>query len=172
MRILITGAAGSGTSTLAAAWAQHGKAVAIEADDFLWLPTDPTYTAQREPEERRVLFTQAALAHPHCVVAGSVGGWGVDDLFDAVVFLYVETEVRLNRLRSREMARFGQVDPAFLEWAGQYDAGPPQGRSLAKQEAWLRTLRCPVIRCAGDVPVADLLAQLVATLANVPPRAS
>lgn len=168
MRLLITGAAGSGTSTLAAALVEHWGGTALEADAFLWLPTDPPYSVQRAPGERRDLFTQALLAQTRCCVAGSVMGWGVDDLFDAIVFLQVETAARLRRLEAREMARFGQVNPAFLEWAAQYDDGPLQGRSLARHEAWLRTLACPVIRCVGDAPLADVLARVVAAVAALP----
>lgn len=171
MRILITGAAGSGTSTLATALAEQGYGAALEADAFLWMPTDPPYTIQRDPEARRALFRQALLAQPRCCVAGSLVGWGVDALFDVVVFLQVETAVRLGRLEAREMARFGRVNPAFLDWAAQYDDGPSQGRSLARHEAWLRTLHCPVIRCAGNTPVADLRAQVAAAIAALsPPR--
>lgn len=136
MRVLITGAAGAGTTTLARALAQRWGAAAIEADDFFWLPTEPPYTRKRVPEQRRVMFERELRAYERCVVAGSIVGWGVDALFDLVVFLYVDADVRLRRLRAREIARFGQADPVFLRWAAQYDEGPSEGRSLAKHEAW------------------------------------
>jgi uridine kinase len=41
MRVLITGAAGSGTSTVAQALSDKMQAVLLEADNFLWLPTVP-----------------------------------------------------------------------------------------------------------------------------------
>lgn len=78
--------------------------------------------------------------------------WGeeLESSFTHIVFLQVATEVRLKRIRLRELARFGKINPAFLEWAGQYDEGPPEGRSLAKHNQWLQTRNCQVIRLVGD----------------------
>lgn len=167
LRVLITGAAGSGTTTLATALARHWRVPHLEVDAFLWLPTQPPYTHQRALSERKALLVQELEAHSHCVVAGSVAGWGVEALLDAVVFLYVEPSVRLQRLQAREVARFGAADPAFLAWAAQYDDGPPQGRSLAMHEAWLASLCCPVIRLGGEMPVQEQIAHV--TSAVTPP---
>ena len=49
MLIHITGASGSGTSTLAAALAQEHAFVHVEADDHYWLPTDPPFSSKRDP---------------------------------------------------------------------------------------------------------------------------
>jgi uridine kinase len=166
MRVLITGAAGSGTSTLAVTLAEHWGAAAVDADSFLWLPTDPPFSIKRDPEQCRALFEQQLRSHERIVVAGSVVGWGVDALFDLVVFLYVEAAVRVRRLQAREVERFGKADPAFLEWAAQYDEGSAEGRSLAKHEAWLRTLHCPVIRLVGVSPIEDQLAVIAGAVPN------
>jgi hypothetical protein len=170
MRVLVTGAAGSGTTTLATALSRHWRVAAIEADEFLWLPTDPPYTSKRESEQRRTLFEQELRSRESCVVAGSVVGWGVEALLDLVVFLHVETAVRVRRLRAREEARFGTANPAFLQWAAQYDEGPPEGRGLARHEAWLRSLECPVIRLVGESPVAEQVARIAAVVSNLPSR--
>lgn len=157
MRLLVTGAAGSGTSTLAAALAASEHCLAVEADDLYWLPTDPPYHAKRDPAERDALLRTRLQTLPQVVVAGSVVGWGADALFDRVVFLYVDAATRIARLRQREIRRFGAADPAFLAWAAQYDEGPREGRSLARHEAWLQTLPCPVLRLPGAQPVQDLV---------------
>ncbi|MCW7541861.1 AAA family ATPase [Aquabacterium sp. A7-Y] len=166
MHVLVTGAAGSGTSTLARALSAAWAVPALEADDFFWMPTDPPYTDKRAPAERRSLLLQQLGSLDRCVVAGSVMGWGndVEEAFDLVIFLYVPPAERLRRLRERELARFGRVNPAFLEWAGQYDEGPPEGRSLAKHEAWLRARRCPVLRLVGEGSVAAHLATIAAQI--------
>ena len=51
------------------------------------------------------------------VVSGSVVNWGTDieDSFDLVVFLTVPAETRVERLRKRELARFGHGNNDFLE---------------------------------------------------------
>ena len=160
MLIHITGASGSGTSTLAAALAQKHAFAHIEADDHYWLPTDRPFSSKRDPGERASMLVSALRAQANTVLAGSVVGWGaeIEDAFDLIVFLYLDADVRVERLRRRENVRFGYADPKFLEWAGQYDAGPPEGRSLAKHRAWLNARRCPVLELSGDLSVQVRLA--------------
>lgn len=165
MRVLVTGAAGSGTTTLAAALAERWQARHLEADAFFWLPTEPPFESKREPLERNAMLTQA-LQSNSCVVAGSVVGWGVEALLELVIFLYVEPSIRLQRLQAREIARFGRANPVFIEWASQYDQGPPEGRSLAKHEAWLGSLRCPVIKLVGEMSIQEQVARLAKALPN------
>jgi uridine kinase len=161
LRVLITGASGSGTTTLAAALAAQLPAVHLDADDFFWLPTDPPFTHQRDRAQRIALFADALRA-PRVVASGSVMGWGaeIEDAFDRIVFLRLDTAIRIARLTERELRARGRVAPAFLAWAAQYDAGPPTGRSLATHEAWLAARRCPVIRLEGDLSVEARLALL------------
>ena len=163
MRVLITGASGSGTTTLGEALASTIDGVFFDADDFYWLPTDPPYTEKRNRDLRTALFTDALRSHPRVVVAGSIMGWGRDleDAFDLVVFLQLETAIRIARLRERELKVYGKApDPAFLEWAARYDVGPPTGRSLRKQEAWLGARKCVVVRIDGDLTVEERLARI------------
>lgn len=113
------------------------------------------------------MVRDAMRAAPRLVLSGSVLGWGaeVEDGFDLIVFLYVEADLRMERLRRRETGRFGAPDPAFLEWAAQYDAGPPEGRSLAKHTAWLAARRCPVLRLEGDQSTAERVGRVLQALA-------
>ena len=159
MFIHITGASGSGTSTLGAALAAELGCSFLEADDFLWLPTEPPYQTLRPVDERLTLLLAALARSGSAVVSGSVNGWGaeIENIFDGFVFLYVDTALRLERLRIRETQRFGRANPAFLTWAGQYDEGPPEGRSLARHKAWLAARSCPVLVLDGDLSTAERL---------------
>jgi len=160
MRIHITGASGSGTSTLAAALATAMGGTPIEADDHYWLPTSPPFTLKRPAAERLAGVLAALQACRHPVLAGSVVGWGaaLEDSFDLIIFLYLDAGIRVERLRERETRTLGQADPAFLEWASLYDTDPPVGRSLAKHRAWLTTRRCPVVELQGDRTVDERVA--------------
>ncbi|HEY7437378.1 MAG TPA: AAA family ATPase [Methylomirabilota bacterium] len=172
-RIHIFGASGSGTSSLASALAvRHGHRH-LDTDDFFWLPTDPPYQQPRPREARLALLRAALVRSPSWVLSGSLCGWG-DPLvpeFDLVVYLVVDTEVRLARLRAREAARYGRqaIAPGgaryaahveFLSWAGGYDTGGVEMRSRALHEAWLLTLPGAVLRLEGDRPVAEQLARI------------
>ena len=60
------------------------------------------------------------IARPDWVLSGSLDEWGgpVLALFDLVAFLYVPTEIRLHRLRDREIASVWlDWTRTFIEWA-------------------------------------------------------
>jgi hypothetical protein len=163
MRILVTGASGSGTTTLSAALAEALSSRHLDGDDCYWLPTTPAFMSKRPAPERADMVCQALQAPHPVVMSGSVVGWGnaVEDAFDLIVFLTLPTALRVERLRLREIERFGHADPAFLAWAAQYEQGPPEGRSLAKHLAWLALRTCPVLSLEGDLSVAQRLARVL-----------
>jgi adenylate kinase family enzyme len=164
MRIHITGASGSGTSTLGRAVAAALAIPFVDADDYYWLPTEPPFQAKREPAERLALLQQAACDPPDVVLAGSILRWGsaLENAFDLIVFLYLDADIRVERLRAREAAQLGHADPAFLAWAAQYDDGLQAGRSLARHRAWLAERSCPILELRGDLSVDDRLAAVLA----------
>jgi adenylate kinase family enzyme len=166
MRILVTGASGSGTSTLGRAVAAALHATFVEADDLFWLPTDPPFTVKREATERAALLHDRLLGNPVVVVSGSIYGWGLEleDAFNLVVFLQAPAEVRVARLREREQRMFGRVDEAFIAWAAQYDVGDMPGRSLARHLTWLESRTCPVLRLSGTENVEALRSAVLAAI--------
>jgi len=87
------------------------------------------------------------------------------------VFLKTPLDIRLQRLRAREAAHFGDeaVAPggwrheeteSFIEWASHYEDGTREGRSLVRQEAWLAGLLCPVLRLDGSRPLSELVVEV------------
>ncbi|BEP91656.1 adenylate kinase [Acidovorax sp. A79] len=166
LRIHVTGASGSGTSTLSAALAAALNGAHLDADDYYWLPTTPPFTSRRDPTQRLALLLGDLRASKVAVLAGSVAGWGqeLEDCFDLIVFLYLDAPARLARLRHREAQRFGQANPAFLEWAAQYDDGVLPGRSLQRQRDWLAARRGPHIELSSDAPVQNLVAAVMRAL--------
>jgi uridine kinase len=168
MHIHVTGASGSGTTTLARALAHSLKLRHLDADNYYWLPTSPPFKQERDPDERFAFLRKEIHASSGVVLSGSIAGWGaeIEDSFSLIVFLYLPAELRVTRLRQRELERFGQVDQAFLQWAAEYDAGPSKGRSLAKHQAWLAQRLCPVLRLDGDLSVAERVANVLRALPN------
>ena len=167
-RINIVGAAGSGTSTLGRALASRLGYAFLDADDFYWKPSTPPFQQKYEPEDRLTTIINAIDAQPATVVAGSVAGWGerLEAAFDLVVFLSLPTALRMQRIEAREIARFGRADPAFLEWAEQYEEGRLSGRSRARHEAWLSSRRCRVVRFEGDQEVEARVDTLIRSLGD------
>lgn len=157
MRIHITGASGSGTTTLGEAIARELSLTHLDADAYYWMPTSPPFRTKRDAAERLFSLHADIEAVSGIVLSGSIVDWGreVEDAFDLIVFLYLPAKKRIERLQKREVERYGLVDPAFLEWAWQYDEGPPEGRSLAKHNAWLNQRSCPVLRLEEDHTVSE-----------------
>ena len=62
-----------------------------------------------------------------------------------------------------------QETEEFLEWASHYDDNSREGRNLAKHEAWLATLSCPVLRADGSRPTADLVEEVLRLLDDKKP---
>jgi adenylate kinase family enzyme len=163
-RIHITGASGSGTSTLGRAAAEALAYEFIDADDIFWLPTTPPYLEKRPAGERLDLLARRLDAPRGLVLSGSIVSWGrsVEDAFDLIVYLVVPTEIRLERLRARESKAHGAVDDAFLQWAARYDGGGLDVRSAALHDKWLSERTCRVLRLDGERPVDELVAEVVA----------
>lgn len=168
MRVLVTGASGSGTTTLGRALAVRLQAPFFDADDYYWLPTNPPFKAKRDPASRLGLFLDDLRKTQSAVVAGSIMDWGaeLEDSFSLVVFLTLDVEIRVARLRVRELAMLGEIDPEFLEWAGQYEEGRLPGRSRRRHEQWLSERSCPVLRLDGDLSVNERLIRVVQALSN------
>ena len=157
----ITGASGSGTTTLAKALRQRFGYIHLDSDDFFWEPTDPPFVKKRPIEERQKLMLEEIEKAPKFVLSGSLTGWG--DIFiprfDLVVYVKTPTEVRIKRLKEREYHRFGdrilpngdmyEDHQKFLKWAAGYDDGGLEMRSALHHKQWLRLITCPVITVDG-----------------------
>ncbi len=177
-RIHITGASGSGVSTLGRALSRHFNIPLMDVDDYYWIKTDPPFTTKREPSERVRLIEREQSQYKAWVLAGSCMGWG-DALMkeiDHIVFLRTPMDVRLQRLEQREAEEFGarilqggdmyEGHQAFRDWAAQYDDEGFEGRSLARHELWLSQQSTSIIRLNGTEPVQSLVRAVVARLVN------
>lgn len=159
--IHIFGAAGSGTTTLGEKLCRELGFWQMDTDDYFWLPTDPKFTVKRDARERLALMEEDLEKAQKVVISGSLVGWG-DGLipyFTLAVRLETATEIRIQRLKERERARFGErIDQggdmfaqhqAFLQWAKAYDHGDLTMRSKAEHDLWERKLPCKLIRLNG-----------------------
>jgi adenylate kinase family enzyme len=167
-RIHVVGASGSGTTTLAGALAARLGAAQLDTDNFFWLPTDPPFEKIRERGERQAMLGAALDRHPAWVLSGSLCGWG--DMFiprfELVVFLWLAPEIRLARLRARELERYGdavapggarhKASQEFIAWAAGYDErlDIPE-RCLKLHEQWLAALPCAVVRITDTGGVGE-----------------
>ena len=177
--IHITGASGSGVTTLGRALADALALPHHDTDDYFWQPTIPPYRTERAAPDRLRLMGEVFLPRADWVLSGALGGWGDEIIpcLDLVVFLTTPRDVRMQRLRAREAIHFGAdaIAPggwrhdeteSFVAWASHYEDGSREGRSLAKHEAWLAKLPCPVLRLDGSRPLSELVAEVVRALGH------
>jgi hypothetical protein len=110
------------------------------------------------------------LPRPAWLLTGSLMGWGdpLIPLFDLVVFLTLDPQIRLARLTARETIRHDAALPepggerheahkAFLRWAHRYDDPTFTGRSRIRHEDWLTRIPCPVLHLDSSAPVDALV---------------
>jgi adenylate kinase family enzyme len=172
-RVGITGASGCGVTTLGAALAERLGAVHIDTDDHYWVATDPPYQVKRGIPERLAGIRMEQARSGRWVLSGTLDRWAEEALRDVelIVFLDVPTKLRLERLRKRERARFGdsllpggamhETHREFIEWTAHYDDGTQPGRSRPLHEAWLAGLDTPILRLDGSRFLEDLLSAIL-----------
>jgi adenylate kinase family enzyme len=165
-------------TTLGGLLAAALDAVHIDTDDHHWVATDPPYQKKRDVPERRRRIAAAQARAGRWVVSGTLDSWaeGIADEAELIVFLEAPTEVRMERLRQRQQARFGdsllpggamhRTHREFIEWAAQYELGTQPGRSRPRHERWLAGLEVPVLRLDSARPAEALLADVLSAAAQ------
>ncbi|MBB4510881.1 adenylate kinase family enzyme [Rhizobium leguminosarum] len=173
MHIHVMGASGSGTTSLGRALAERLDIAHLDTDDFFWLSTDPPFTTPRDADRRIGLLLDEVARHEGWILSGSALKWGrpLEPLYDLIVFLRIDPELRMARIRARETARYGnRIRPGgdmaaksgeFLEWAASYDTAGPERRSLAAHEQWLETQTAAVLRLDSSLDIDDLAVEVL-----------
>ncbi|WP_431673849.1 AAA family ATPase [Rhizobium leguminosarum] len=171
VHIHVMGASGSGTTSLGLALAEKLDIAHLDTDDFFWLSTDPPFVTPRDADQRIGLLLDEVARHEGWILSGSALKWGrpVEPLYDLIVFVRIDPELRMARILARETARYGsRIRPGgdmavksgeFLEWAASYDTAGPERRSLAAHEQWLDTQTAPVLRLDSSRDIDDLVAE-------------
>ncbi len=172
-RINILGASGSGASTVGRELSAILGVPHFDSDDYYHVRADPPFQIQRSPRQRCALLTADVRQSSSWVLSGGVAGWEPYPQlqFTLVVFLWVPTAVRLERLRCREYERFGErIRPGgdmyathedFIAWAARYDIGDVEGKTLKRHEAYLAEQTCPVLEYREALAPSQITAAIV-----------
>lgn len=179
MVILIFGASGSGTTTLAASVAQQLSVKHLDTDNYYWKYTPVPFT-EALPQNRRVeLLRKDISKYGNVVISGSLSGWGVEltPLLSCAVRVELEPNERMRRLIERERSRFGDrvlqggdmydEHCKFVEWAREYDyCNDVSRRSKAQHDKWQSELHCPLLTVNSANSVEHNTSLVVAWLKN------
>lgn len=168
--ILVFGASGSGTTTLARAIAQQFGFHHIDIDDIFWERTDPPFTTPRPVEIRLALMNEILVSHDKNVISGAFTNWGnqFKPHIDLFIYMHLPVQIRLERIQKREEHRFGsRVRPGgdmyqqhldFLEWVKTYETGDESIRSMRQHHAWLQEVSAPILRITEPQSIEALVA--------------
>lgn len=177
MKINIIGASGTGKTTLAKAVAAKFQFPHFDSDDYYHFQTDPPFQKQRSPEDRLNLLMSDLNKNPSWVLSGGAGVWNpappVD--YSLVVFLYLSPDIRLERLRQRELQLYGkriliggdmEVDhKEFMRWTAGYDDGSAEGtNTLPCHSAFLQRVGSPILKLEGPMTTNDQIEQIIRKL--------
>ena len=174
-KLHILGAPGSGVTTLGRALAQTLGIPHFDTDDYHWFTDDALpYRRRRNPDHRRQLLSKDLDSHESWVLSGALCGWGDVFIprFQAVVYCWLPADIRLARIREREIARYGAerltpggdlhtVFEKFCSWASAYDEEPNNLRSRARELEWLEKLSCPVLLLEEEIPLEELVERVM-----------
>ena len=166
MGILICGLNGSGKSTLGKQLADRLGYEFIDNEDLYFPKTDENYafSAPRSTEEAiRILdgagYEANVVGNSRFVFAAVKGDYG-DRLIaslDRIILVEVPKEIRSRRVRERSFRKFGErilpggdLHDREEAWFALTDSRPED-----YTEKWLETVRCPVIRIDGTLPVEE-----------------
>ena len=166
----ILGAPGSGVTSLGKELALRLGVAHFDTDDYHWFTDDDLpYRRRRNPDHRRQLLTRDLDSHENWILSGSLCGWGDVYIprFEKVVYLWLPADVRAQRIRQRELHRYGaeRIGPGgdlhvvfekFLTWAIAYDEAGENIRSRTKELEWLAALSCPVLKIEQEYSMAEL----------------
>lgn len=166
--IHIFGASGSGTSILGRYISDKLEYFFMDTDDYFWELTNPPYTKKRNLSTRIKLMREDIEQHDNIVISGSLVDWGDEliPLFTLAIRVETDTNIRLERLKSREREKFGsRIDIGgdmynkhveFINWAASYDDGEIYMRSKIKHDEWQKQLICPLILVDGSMPITKI----------------
>ena len=178
MKILVFGASGSGTTTLGDEIEKNTNFVHLDVDDYYWEKTNPPFQKKVDLAKRNSQLKKDVNTFDNVIVSGSMVSWGQEweTAFDLAIFMRLENNERMKRLKNREIERYGkklltdkqlqESSKAFLEWANQYENPNFKGRSLKVHLDWLELLDCKVLKLNGENDLADNLEKVLQEIKN------
>ncbi len=180
-RIHIFGASGSGTTTLGRALSERLGIPHFDSDDYFWVQTTPVpFTVKTDVSDRVARLQKDLLAYPEWVLSGSLCDWGdpAIPLFTLVVFLWIPADIRMKRIKEREVSRYGveALSPGgwfytnhldFMAYAESYDSGGLDIRSRGLHEQWMRKLPCRLLRIEEPISTQEQIARVEQALGRI-----
>lgn len=171
MKIQIIGGSGTGKTTLGKFIGKKEGVKWIDTDKYIW--KDDVFTESYPVEERLEMYRRDMESFKDYVVSGSVYAWckeGFSDR-DLLVFLYLDEDLRFERLRAREVERNsrlsldenGEATNAFLQWCQTYLTATDKEMvgTYAEHAHQTERSKSPVLKLDSSLPLEELHARIM-----------
>ncbi|MBP3572695.1 MAG: AAA family ATPase [Clostridia bacterium] len=171
--ILVCGMNGAGKSTLAKALAQKLNCRFIDIEDIYFSSQDNPdypYEKSRPYEEVVSLLTNIVNSENDFVLASVRGSFGDDFIsrLKCVISIEVPKEIRLKRVYDRSYIRFGEKSCKGGDYYEQvksfHNFCSSRDENLVND--WLSTIRCPIVRVDGTLPISENVNLIAKELLN------
>ncbi len=179
MKIHIFGASGSGVTTLGDALSNQLNIPYFDSDHYFWEASNTPFTKRRKPIERNQLVQTALQQQEDWILGGSIVNWGAEvfPTFDLIVFLWIPSAIRMERLKKRELERYGDIIftdlernrlfNEFIAWAKDYDEDTGIAtRTLNAHQNWIAKQTIPVLTLKGDHSTTQRMEMIMAQLSD------
>lgn len=174
MKVQIIGGSGTGKSTLAKFISEKENIMWIDTDRYLW--KDESFTENHPIEKRKEMYEKDMETNNGYAASGSIYSWypnGFSDR-DVLVFLYIDEEIRMERLRKREIRRNntqktwhdedGNMTNEFLEWCKTYltEQDKTMIGTYAAQSYQMELSKSPILKLDSSRMVEELYLEIKA----------
>lgn len=180
MKILIFGASGSGVTTTGKILAKKINCDYFDSDEYFWKSSKTPFTERYDTEERNSKIKKDLQNSKNWILGGSIFEWGENVFpdFDLVIYLWIPSDIRMERLKKREFERYGKIiynDPDrtlqfknFMEWAADYDKNSGiANRNIESHRIWMESLKYPILKIEGDFSIQQRIEQILAMINSV-----
>ncbi|MBT7608107.1 MAG: hypothetical protein HN576_00020 [Bacteriovoracaceae bacterium] len=168
IKIYITGGSGSGATSLGKSLEKKFGIKLFDTDDFFHKPTDPPFQEQYSKIERNSLLRESINPLNSWIVSGSVSTWEMENFnCTHAIFLNPGTDLRITRLKKRELERFGSrvetggdmhtIHLEFIEWAKGYENNAGEGRTFKIELDFLKAIDKKLLMLDGDLCLKEIL---------------
>lgn len=159
--ILITGLNGCGKSTVCRLLAEKLNYFSMDVEDYYFIKSDTPYSKFHTLEETQMLMERDIEKHKKFVLATVNCNWGekINSAFKLAVVLKAPLDIRMERINSREYAKFGD---RVLKGGDLYESQKKfhdkvSARTDEHIEKQMRYISCHVLELDAALPLDDIV---------------
>ena len=168
-KILICGLNGSGKSTIGKELSNILKYEYRDAEDY-YFDKNNDYSTPRSKDEVCQLLYNDMMNYHNFIFSSVKGNYGsnVESLFTCAIYIHVDKETRMKRIRKRSYLQFGD---RMLEGGDLFEKEENFFNFVSNRDDdevinWLNSLNIPIIQIDGTLPINQITKELYNKIIN------